>query len=80
MDGVAGLTQAAVEPGGDFLYDFPLPDAGTYRATVSKATGLQSAITAKISKAGFRRLSVRGSWGTLKFVYSLFDQSVLSAE
>lgn len=30
MDGVAGMTQAAVEPGGDFLYDFALPDAGTY--------------------------------------------------
>lgn len=30
MDGVAGMTQAAVEPGDDFLYDFALPDAGTY--------------------------------------------------
>lgn len=30
MDGVAGLTQAAVEPGGHFRYDFALPDAGTY--------------------------------------------------
>jgi FtsP/CotA-like multicopper oxidase with cupredoxin domain len=30
MDGVAGLTQAAVEPGDDFLYDFAVPDAGTY--------------------------------------------------
>ena len=30
MDGVAGLTQPAVEPGSDFLYDFVLPDAGTY--------------------------------------------------
>jgi FtsP/CotA-like multicopper oxidase with cupredoxin domain len=30
MDGVAGMTQAAVDPGGDFLYDFALPDAGTY--------------------------------------------------
>lgn len=30
MDGVAGLTQSAVEPGEDFLYDFALPDAGTY--------------------------------------------------
>ena len=30
MDGVAGLTQPAVETGGRFRYDFPLPDAGTY--------------------------------------------------
>ncbi|MCA0996097.1 multicopper oxidase family protein [Alloyangia pacifica] len=30
MDGVAGLTQEAVPPGGSFDYDFALPDAGTY--------------------------------------------------
>lgn len=30
MDGVAGLTQEAVRPGGTFDYDFTLPDAGTY--------------------------------------------------
>ncbi len=30
MDGVAGLTQEAVPPGGTFDYDFTLPDAGTY--------------------------------------------------
>ncbi|MDJ0626968.1 MAG: multicopper oxidase family protein [Rhodobacter sp.] len=30
MDGVAGLTQDAVPPGGEFLYDFVVPDAGTY--------------------------------------------------
>ena len=30
MDGVAGMTQAPVGPGEDFLYDFALPDAGTY--------------------------------------------------
>lgn len=30
MDGVVGLTQDAVEPDGDFLYDFVAPDAGTY--------------------------------------------------
>ena len=30
MDGVAGLTQKAVEPGAEFLYDFTLPDAGSY--------------------------------------------------
>lgn len=30
MDGVPGLTQAAVPPGGHFDYDFALPDAGSY--------------------------------------------------
>ena len=30
MDGVPDLTQAAVAPGADFLYDFVVPDAGTY--------------------------------------------------
>ena len=30
MDGVPELTQAAVPPGGSFLYDFVAPDAGTY--------------------------------------------------
>jgi len=30
MDGVPDLTQPAVPPGGEFLYDFTLPDAGTY--------------------------------------------------
>ena len=30
MDGVAGLTQLAVEPGQTFDYDFVAPDAGTY--------------------------------------------------
>lgn len=30
MDGAPGLTQAAVEPGASFLYDFAVPDAGTY--------------------------------------------------
>lgn len=30
MDGVAGMTQDAVAPGETFLYDFALPDAGTY--------------------------------------------------
>ncbi|MCB1355319.1 MAG: multicopper oxidase family protein [Maritimibacter sp.] len=30
MDGVPGLTQAAVDPGGNFLYDFTPPDAGTF--------------------------------------------------
>ena len=30
MDGVPELTQAPVPPGGDFLYDFVAPDAGTF--------------------------------------------------
>ena len=30
MDGVVGLTQDAVAPGETFLYDFTVPDAGTY--------------------------------------------------
>lgn len=30
MDGVAGLTQDAIEPGADFPYDFTVPDAGTF--------------------------------------------------
>ncbi|MGR3322911.1 MAG: multicopper oxidase family protein [Pseudooceanicola sp.] len=30
LDGVAGLTQDAVAPGGTFDYDFEVPDAGTY--------------------------------------------------
>ncbi len=30
MDGVPGVTQDAVPPGESFLYDFELPDAGTY--------------------------------------------------
>ncbi|MAB87207.1 MAG: copper oxidase, partial [Rhodobacteraceae bacterium] len=30
MDGVAGLTQDAVEPGNSFDYDFVAPDAGTF--------------------------------------------------
>lgn len=30
MDGVPGITQEAVPPGGSFLYEFDCPDAGTY--------------------------------------------------
>lgn len=30
MDGVAGLTQAPVQPGDTFTYEFAVPDAGTY--------------------------------------------------
>jgi FtsP/CotA-like multicopper oxidase with cupredoxin domain len=46
MDGVAGLTQTAVQPGASFEYDFVLPDAGTYwyhahnRSTEQVARGL----------------------------------------
>ncbi len=30
MDGVSGLTQAAVDPSGSYVYEFNLPDAGTF--------------------------------------------------
>jgi FtsP/CotA-like multicopper oxidase with cupredoxin domain len=30
MDGAAGLTQPEVPPGAEFVYDFAVPDAGTY--------------------------------------------------
>ncbi|MEO5679156.1 MAG: multicopper oxidase domain-containing protein, partial [Acidimicrobiales bacterium] len=30
MDGVPGLTQEPIAPGGSFLYDFEVPDAGTF--------------------------------------------------
>ncbi len=30
MDGVPGLTQAPIQPGDKFLYEFQVPDAGTY--------------------------------------------------
>jgi len=30
MDGVSGLTQAPIDPGDSFTYDFTVPDAGTY--------------------------------------------------
>ncbi|WP_267888899.1 multicopper oxidase family protein [Nioella nitratireducens] len=50
MDGVPGLTQAAVEPGEGFDYDFLLPDAGTYwyhshnHSTEQVARGLYGAL------------------------------------
>ena len=50
MDGVSGLTQAAVEPGQIFDYDFAVPDAGTYwfhahnRSVEQVARGLYGAL------------------------------------
>lgn len=50
MDGVSGLTQAAVKPGETFEYDFVLPDAGTYwyhphnRSWEQMARGLSGAL------------------------------------
>ena len=50
MDGVAGLTQEAVAPGGQFDYDFAVPDAGTYwyhahnRSFEQVARGLHGAL------------------------------------
>ena len=50
MDGVPGLTQEAVAPGGQFDYAFRLPDAGTYwyhshnRSTEQVARGLYGAL------------------------------------
>lgn len=50
MDGVPGVTQDAVSPGDEFLYDFSLPDAGTYwyhshnQSYVQVARGLQGAL------------------------------------
>lgn len=50
MDGVAGLTQDAVQPGQGFDYDFATPDAGTYwyhshnRSAEQVARGLYGAV------------------------------------
>lgn len=50
MDGVSGLTQAAVAPGDSFDYDFVAPDAGTYwyhahnRSLEQVARGLYGAL------------------------------------
>ncbi len=50
MDGVPGLTQSVVAPGDSYLYDFELPDAGTYwfhphnRAWEQMARGLSGAL------------------------------------
>ncbi|MDK3073819.1 multicopper oxidase family protein [Sedimentitalea sp. JM2-8] len=58
MDGVAGLTQDAVEPGTDFLYDFTVPDAGTYwyhphnRSWEQMARGLYGALIVEEAESG----------------------------
>ena len=50
MDGVPGLTQEVVAPGDSFLYDFAVPDAGTYwyhphnRSYEQMARGLSGAL------------------------------------
>ncbi len=50
MDGVPGMTQPAVQPGQEFVYDFTVPDAGTYwyhahnRSTEQIARGLLGAL------------------------------------
>lgn len=56
MDGVAGLTQPAVDAGGRFDYDFLAPDAGTYwyhahnRSTEQVARGLYGALIVEESE------------------------------
>ena len=57
MDGVAGLTQAGVEPGEGFDYDFVAPDAGTYwyhahnRSVEQVARGLYGALIVEEAEA-----------------------------
>ncbi|MBD3624965.1 MAG: multicopper oxidase family protein [Rhodobacteraceae bacterium] len=57
MDGVTGLTQAAVEPGESFDYDFVAPDAGTYwyhahnRSVEQVARGLYGALIVEEAEA-----------------------------
>jgi len=57
MDGVAGLTQPAIEPGDGFDYDFLVPDAGTYwyhahnRSVEQVARGLYGALIVEESQA-----------------------------
>lgn len=56
MDGVPGLTQAPVPAGGEFLYDFVTPDAGTYwyhahhKAWEQMARGLYGALIVEESR------------------------------
>ncbi|MDU9006433.1 multicopper oxidase family protein [Sedimentitalea todarodis] len=58
MDGVPGLTQDVVEPGETFLYDFVLPDAGTYwyhphnRSYEQMARGLSGALIVEEADGG----------------------------
>jgi FtsP/CotA-like multicopper oxidase with cupredoxin domain len=57
MDGVAGLTQPAVEPSRTFNYDFIVPDAGTYwyhahnRSVEQVARGLYGALIVEEAEA-----------------------------
>ena len=57
MDGVAGLTQDPVAPGGTFDYDFVAPDAGTYwyhahnRSAEQVARGLYGALVVEEAEA-----------------------------
>jgi FtsP/CotA-like multicopper oxidase with cupredoxin domain len=57
MDGVSGLTQDAVPPGGEFDYDFKVPDAGTFwyhahnQSTEQVARGLYGALIVEESEA-----------------------------
>ena len=58
MDGVPELTQPAVPQGGDFLYDFAAPDAGTYwyhphnRTWEQLARGLYGALIVEEANGG----------------------------
>ena len=59
MDGVSGLTQAAVEPGDTFDYEFSVPDAGTYwyhahnRSWEQVARGLYGALIVDENEQAF---------------------------
>ncbi len=59
MDGVPGVTQKAVEPGGEFLYEFRLPDAGTYwyhphaRSSEELGRGLYGALVVEEAEPPF---------------------------
>ena len=58
MDGVPGLTQDVVQPGESFLYDFVVPDAGTYwyhphnRSYEQMARGLSGALVIEEADGG----------------------------
>jgi FtsP/CotA-like multicopper oxidase with cupredoxin domain len=61
MDGVAGLTQEAVPPGGSFEYNFIVPDAGTFwyhahtKSWRQVARGLYGALIIDEEKPAFDR-------------------------